>query len=127
MSLVQEYRETLDYVRVLSYALLEVFKRRSELDDSSRIAWGRSVKRYRRSVEALWIILLPSLRPAGVEDVLREARRSSPEPRAVELLDRAVERIVEELDRKAILIPKRFLELGSFEGGEDADTLEEDS
>ena len=95
--------ETIDYVYTINKALQAVFEARASVRDSM------SFERYLRAVEALIVILIPKLRPRGLRMLMEKAKRRDPEYgfftwENVEALDKAVELIVETLDRNKLLI-----------------------
>ena len=95
--------ETVDYVATINQALQRVFEARSQVRDSL------SFERYMRAVEALYVILLPRLRPKGLNELMSKARVRDEEfgfftLDSLEALDKAVELIVESLDRNHLLI-----------------------
>jgi len=125
---IHEYRRYLSYVEiVLTNALEEVRKALSFVDDTNLYAYAKSVKRLYRASRALCSILIPSLRPdecrelEDLEPLLDgdEARLREAEKR----LQRIVDAVLQQLDAKGILVPKRLLEVGTPDiyGEEDAD------
>lgn len=106
MSWTEIPRETIDYTHTVNRALQAVFDARSQVHDSF------SYERYLKAVEALYIILLPSLRPPDVEELLKEASRRDPEygyytVSGLSKLDRAVTSIVSRLDESGLLMKKK--------------------
>ena len=99
--------ETLDYVYTINRALQKVFDARAAVRDSM------TYEDYLRAVEALYVILLPRLRPRGVKELLRKAAERDPDYgyytlEGLEALDKAVELIIEVLDRNRLLLRGEF-------------------
>ncbi len=113
----EEFRQVVGYTQVLSMALLEVFRRRAAIDLSIRYSFKKSFMRYLTSVEALYTVLLPSLRP-DVEEDLKEVRKSEPNLQSLRRLDEIVEAILSRLDKAGILVRKDLLLTGSYGGGD---------
>lgn len=126
MSFIQQYLQYVDYVSVLSRALDRVAEARAKINTSSKYAFETSLKNYMRAVEALYVILLPSLEPGNIRQQLLEARKHNPSAKAIELLDSIVKNILQELDRKNILLRKRLIEVGVAEVSPNANTVQED-
>jgi len=126
MSYIQQYLQYVDYVNVLSRALDRVAEARASINTSSKHAFETSLKKYLRAVESLYVILLPSLEPEGINEKLLEAKKHNPSPKAIELLDSIVKNILETLDRKNILLRKRLVETGVAEVDFNAGIIEED-
>ena len=116
MSFKEEFRQVLGYTEVLSMALLDVFRRRAAINLSIRYEFKKSFIRYLTAVEALNVILLPSLRPEGVGEELEEVRRSEPSLEGLRKLDSVVESILQRLDRAGILVRKDVLLTGAYGG-----------
>ncbi len=101
--------ETVDYVYTINLALQKVFEARASVRDSV------SFERYLRAVEALYTILIPRLRPRKVEELLRKARERKGRfgcytRENLAILDRAVEMILDVLDRNRLLIRGEWYE-----------------
>ena len=101
--------ETIDYVATINQAIQKVFEARASVRDSI------SFERYLRAVEALYVILIPKLRPAKAKELLREAAKRDPEfgyytLDNLEKLDKAVELIIDVLDRNKLLIRGEWYE-----------------
>jgi len=83
-------------------ALQRVFEARAQLSDSI------TYERYLRVVEALYAILAPRLRSSRVKELIEKAKRRDPEgfytSEGVEALDKAVELILDTLDRNHLLM-----------------------
>lgn len=126
MSFIQQYLQYVDYVSVLSRALDRVAEARAKINTSSKYAFETSLKNYMRAVEALYVILLPSLEPGNIRRQLLEARKCNPSAKAIELLDSIVKNILQELDRKNILLRKRLIEVGVAEVSPNANSVQED-
>ena len=101
--------ETLDYTNTINVALQRIFEARAGVRDSM------SYERYLRAVEALYVILIPKLRSKGVNELLKKARKRDSEYgfytlENLEYLDKAVEKIIDVLDRNKLLIKGEWLE-----------------
>jgi len=101
--------ETIDYVYTINLALQRVFEARANVRDSI------SFERYLRAVEALYVILIPKLRPAKVKEFLERARKRDDEfgyytQENLNALDKAVELIIDVLDRNRLLIRGEWYE-----------------
>jgi len=118
VSLKEEFRQVLGYTEVLSTALLEVFRKRAAITFSIRYEFKQSFLRYLTAVEALYTVLLPSLRPPDVKGELERIRRSEPSLDSIERLDKVVEMILQRLDRAGILVRKDVLLVGSYADSE---------
>ena len=79
-----------------------MFEARAQLSDSI------TYERYLRVVEALYAILAPRLRSSRVKELIEKAKRRDPEgfytSEGVEALDKAVELILDTLDRNHLLM-----------------------
>ncbi len=125
MSFREEFRQVMSYVNVLSEALLDVFRKRASIDLSIRYSFKKSFIRYLTAVEALNVILLPSLRPERISETLRSIRSSEPSLEGLRKLDGVVEAILNNLDKAGVLIRKSVLLTGEYGGGDDAHTVED--
>jgi len=101
--------ETIDYVYTINQALQKVFEARAAVRDSI------SFERYLRAVEALYVILIPKLRPKKAEELLKKARERDSEfgyytLDNLESLDKAVELIIDVLDKNRLLIKGEWYE-----------------
>jgi len=110
--IITQYLQTIDYVAVLNSALNEIFRRRSEINLETTYNFERSLRRYMRAVESFCVILLPSLRDDEAGELIKKARNNGVNWKTVELLDKAVEKLLRRLDQRKILIKAKFLEVG---------------
>ena len=94
--------ESIDYVYTINLALQKVLEARAEVRDSI------TFERYLRAVESLYVILIPRLRNPRIRDLLKEARKRDEDglitEENLEMLDKAVELILETLDRNSLLL-----------------------
>jgi len=94
--------ESVDYVYTVNLALQRVLEARAEVRDSI------TFERYLRAVEALYTILIPRLRNPRIRDLLKEARKRGEDglitEENLEALDKAVELVLETLDRNHLLL-----------------------
>jgi len=118
VSIREEFKQVLGYTEVLSMALLEVFRRRAAINLSIRYEFKKSFMRYLTAVEALHTVLLPSLRPDGVAEVLEGIRHSEPSLQSLRRLDSVVEAMLQRLDKAGILVRKESLLTGTYGGGD---------
>ena len=104
MSTVRQFvpRESVDYVYTVNLALQSVLEARARVKDAV------TFEEYLRAVEALYVILIPRLRDRRVKDLIERAKVRGEDllitEENLELLDRAVEMILEVLDRNNLLI-----------------------
>jgi len=129
VSFVEEYRRTTNYVdTVLTAGLEDVRRALASIDDAVIYRYRASLARAYRALRALCDVLVPSLRPPECSELrdggLRKLLDSGPQDlvEAERRLETVLDRVLEELDKRGVLVPKRMLEVGSF-----ADSLEEDT
>ncbi len=118
MSYRTEYYETIDYTWAIARQLDRVAEAYSKIDPSVP---GLGVRRLLMAVRALYALARLWAPREGLE-ALEEAERLSEEGRnkaALRMLDRALELILRELDRKGLLVRKSDLPVGAYGLGEE--------
>jgi hypothetical protein len=93
---------SIDYIYIINLALQKVLEARAEVRDAI------TFERYLRAVEALYAILIPKLKNPKIKELLKEARKHSEggliTEENLESVDRAVELILEALDKNYMLM-----------------------
>ena len=109
-----EFRETIDYVHVVNDRLLDIARKRAELDYSTKISFEKTVQKYYLAANSLHIIMLPGLRGKSGE-LLSLARKLIAENKfieAVRKVDEAVEEMIKNLYDVGLLIREERLRVG---------------
>ncbi|AQQ75445.1 hypothetical protein JdFRA1000001_12c [uncultured archaeal virus] len=99
--------ESVDYTYVINKALLRISERRSNIDSSMKFKFRNSLWEYLRSVEALFVILTPNIRPKNHRTKMEEAKNMIIKEnldKAMEILDELVEEALISLSREGLLL-----------------------
>ena len=95
--------ETIDYTYTINKALQRIFEARARVHDSV------TYEEYLSTVKALVVILVPRLRPRGIDELFEKAEKRDPvygfyTQESLQALDKIVELVVDTLDANRLLI-----------------------
>jgi len=109
-----ETKETIDYVNVINDRLMDIGRKRANINPMMAYRFKESVNGYYFSVRSLYVILLPDLR-ANAGKLLDEAYqliKNDLLTDAVHKIDKAVEEMVMQLYNAGLLIRSSHVKVG---------------